>query len=176
MQQAGEFTASGKRALHWVGPSFKDLTRVAGANPPMWRDIFMENRDALADSLRAVAAQLTEFSGILERAEEARIAQSIDIAAAYHEELLEYEDLVPQMLYKVTARIPDQPGVLSRVMTTLGDAGINIEDLTLHHVSRSFGGDLVLFVSGQDTAETTSALIEGLGYPTVVSLTGDGSE
>ena len=46
-------------------------------------------------------------------------------------------------------RIPDQPGVLSRVMTALGEAEINIEDLTLHHFSRSVGGDLVLFVAGR---------------------------
>ena len=61
-------------------------------------------------------------------------------------------------------------------MTALGDAEINIEDLTLHHVSRSVGGDLVLFVAGQDTAETASSLLDGLGYPTVVSFTGDGGE
>ena len=176
MQQVGEYRVSGKRALHWVGPSFKDLTRVAGANPPMWRDIFMENREALAKALRAVAAELQDLSDSLDQGDEARVAKSIDIAAAYHEELLEYEDLVPQTLYKVVVHIPDQSGVLSKVMTTLGDAGINIEDLTLHHVSRSAGGDLVLFVSGEDTAETTSALLESLGYPTVVSLTGDGSD
>ena len=47
MEHAGTFEVGGKRALHCVGPSFKDLTRVAGANPPMWRDIFLENREAL---------------------------------------------------------------------------------------------------------------------------------
>ena len=176
MQQVGEYRVSGKRALHWVGPSFKDLTRVAGANPPMWRDIFMENREALADSLRAVAAELQGLSESLDRGDEARVAKSIDVAAAYHEELLEYEDLVPDTLYKVVARIPDQPGVLSKVMTTLGEANINIEDLTLHHISRSAGGDLVLFIAGEDVADSTSMLLESLGYPTVVSLTGDGGE
>ena len=47
MQHAGGFSVGGKRALQWVGASFTDLTRVAGANPPMWRDIFLENREAL---------------------------------------------------------------------------------------------------------------------------------
>ena len=59
MEHAGELSAcGGKRALQCVGPSFKDLTRVAGANPPMWRDIFLENREALSESLRSVAAEL----------------------------------------------------------------------------------------------------------------------
>ncbi len=44
MDHTGTFQVRGKRALHCVGPSFKDLTRVAGANPAMWSDIFLENR------------------------------------------------------------------------------------------------------------------------------------
>lgn len=176
MEHAGEFRIGGKRALHCVGPSFKDLTRVAGANPPMWRDIFLENREALADSLRAVMSELDEFRAYLEEGDESGIVGTIDCAAAFREELLEFEDITPQTLYKLTVRVPDLPGVLSRVMVALGDAQINVEDLTLHHVSRSVGGDLVLFVAGKDTAETAGALLDGLGYPTVVSFTGDGGE
>lgn len=176
MEHTGAFQVGGKRALHCVGPAFKDLTRVAGANPPMWRDIFLENRDALAESLRLVSAELDAFTVYLENSDESGIAGAINSAASVRRELLEYEDISPQTLFKLTVRIPDQSGVLSRVMTALGDAEINIEDLTLHHVSRSVGGDLVLFVAGQDTAETASSLLDGLGYPTVVSFTGDGSE
>jgi len=61
-------------------------------------------------------------------------------------------------------------------MSTLSDASINIEDLTLHHVSRSVGGDLLLFVSGEETALRVSDLVQGLGYPTAVSFTGDSLE
>ena len=37
-------------------------------------------------------------------------------------------------------------------MTVLGNANVNIEDLTLHHFSRAVGGDLELFVSGEEQA------------------------
>ncbi len=176
MEHAGEFRVGGKRALHCVGSSFKDLTRVAGANPPMWRDIFLENREALADALSLLKRELDDFSTHLEAGDESSIAQAIQKAASFREELLEYEDITPQTLYRVTVRIPDQPGVLSQVMTALGDARINVEDLTLHHVSRSVGGDLVLFIAGEEVAETAGALLDGLGFPTVVSFTGDGSD
>lgn len=173
MEHAGEYQVSGKKALHCVGPSFKDLTRVAGANPPMWRDIFLENREALADSLASVTAELEAFRHMLETADEKEIEAAIHTAAGFREELLEYEDIVPRTLYKLTVRIPDQPGVLSKVMNALGEQSINVEDLTLHHVSRSVGGDLVLYVTGQDTADTASALLSGLGYPTAVSFMGE---
>jgi prephenate dehydrogenase len=149
---------------------------VAGANPAMWRDIFLENRKALADSLASVTSELEAFRRMLETANEGEIEAAIHAAAGFREELLEYEDIVPRTLYKLTVRIPDQPGVLSKVMNALGEQEINVEDLTLHHVSRSVGGDLVLYVTGQDTAETASTLLSGLGYPTAVTFTGEDLE
>jgi prephenate dehydrogenase len=156
-----------------VGPSFKDLTRVAGANPAMWGDIFLENRSALSQTLRSISSELLEFSQLLDQADESAILDSIAAAASYREELLEYEDITPAILYKVIVRVPDQPGVVSRVMTALGEAEINIEDLTLHHFSRSVGGDLVLFIQGQDVADTAASLVRDLGYAVSVSFSGD---
>ncbi|MBC7292654.1 MAG: prephenate dehydrogenase/arogenate dehydrogenase family protein, partial [Thermoleophilia bacterium] len=176
MQHAGGFQVQGKRALHCVGPSFKDLTRIAGSNPPMWRDIFLENREALAEHLRALSGYLQDFTRYLEQGDEQAVVESISRAAAFREELLEAQDIVAQTLFRVTVRIPDQPGVLSRVMAALGDAGINIEDLTLHHVSRSVGGDLVLYIAGEDVAARAGELLRGLGYPAVVSFMGESAE
>jgi prephenate dehydrogenase len=173
MDHTGAFQVRGKRALHCVGPSFKDLTRVAGANPAMWGDIFLENRSALAQTVRSIAAELQEFSQLLDQGDEGAILDAIGSAATYREELLEYEDITPATLYKVTVRVPDQPGVVSKVMTALGQAEINIEDLTLHHFSRSVGGDLVLFIMGQEVADTAALLVQGLGYSVSVSFAGD---
>jgi prephenate dehydrogenase len=176
MDHTGAFQVRGKRALHCVGPSFKDFARVAGANPSIWTDIFLENRAALAQTLRSVSAELQEFSVLLDEGDESAVTDAILSAASYREELFEFEDIAPQTLFKVIVRIPDQPGVLSRVMTILGQAEINIEDLTLHHVNRSVGGDLVLFVAGEEIAENAAALLQGLGYPASVSFVGDADE
>ncbi len=176
MEHAGRLSVNGRRALQWVGPSFIDLTRVAGANPPMWRDIFLQNREALADSLHTVAASLQEFSDYLRTADEGGIAGAIAVAAGYREEMLQSADITPETLYKVTVRVPDVPGSISRVMSALGGAGINVEDLTLHHMNRSVGGDLVLFVTGEEVAEGASALLNDLGYPSRVSRREDSGE
>ena len=176
MEHAGSLCVGGKRALQWVGASFTDLTRVAGANPPMWRDIFLENREALADSLGAGCAALQDFSAHLRDSDEAGVVEAIDAAASYRQEMLESADITPETLFKVTVRVPDIPGSISRVMTALGDAEINVEDLTLHHMSRSVGGDLVLFVTGEEVAEKAAGLLNDLGYPSRVSFMGDGSE
>jgi prephenate dehydrogenase len=176
MEHAGGYSAGGRRALQWVGASFTDLTRVAGANPPMWRDVFLENSEALAEAVGAVSAELQAFSDRLAAGDAQGIARAIESAAAYREEMLEFADITPATLYRVTVRVPDEPGVIARVMTALGEAEINVEDLTLHHMSRSVGGDLELFVAGEQIAEGASELLTRLGFPCRVSVSGNGTE
>ncbi len=176
MLHAGGFSVGGKRALQWVGASFTDLTRVAGSNPPMWRDIFLENREALSESVGAIGELLKDFAAHLNTADSQRIARSIESAGAYREEMLEFADITPGTLYKVTVRVPDEPGVIAKVMTALGEAAINVEDLTLHHMSRSVGGDLEVFVAGQQVADQAQELLTTLGYPSRVSVSGDTTE
>lgn len=173
MTAVGEYEADGRRALFSVGPSFNDLTRVAGANPRMWRDIYLENREALVTSLEAVRTEIDAFCTALREDDETRVMHHISTARSFRAELLEYEDITPATLYRIIVRIPDEPGVLSRVMTVLGNANVNIEDLTLHHFSRSVGGDLELFVSGEDQAVGAAAMLDELGYRTLVSHIGD---
>ncbi|MCX8032819.1 MAG: prephenate dehydrogenase/arogenate dehydrogenase family protein [Thermoleophilia bacterium] len=176
MEHVGHLCVGGKRALQFVGASFTDLTRVAGANPPMWRDIFLANREALSESVREIIGLLENYVRLLSGGDESAVTQAIDTAASYKQEMLALADISPETLHKVTVRVPDVPGSISRVMGALSDAGINVEDLTLHHMSRSLGGDLILYVSGQEVAERAAALLSNLGFPARVSLLGDGSE
>src|SRR6185503_11572632 len=43
-----------------VGTSFRDTTRVAGANPSIWGDIFASNREAVAEGLDSVGQRLRD--------------------------------------------------------------------------------------------------------------------
>jgi cyclohexadieny/prephenate dehydrogenase len=38
---------------------FRDFTRIAGSNPIMWRDIFLNNRDAVLEMLQRFTEDLT---------------------------------------------------------------------------------------------------------------------
>ena len=46
--------AQDETALAHAGASFREMTRVAGANPPLWTDILLENRDELDSRPRGV--------------------------------------------------------------------------------------------------------------------------
>ena len=46
--------------------SYRDLTRVAWLNAPMWTELFLENRDNLIAELDAITASLNEYRAALE--------------------------------------------------------------------------------------------------------------
>jgi len=44
--------------FHYAAGGFRDFTRIASSDPVMWRDICLENRDAILDSIEAFQANL----------------------------------------------------------------------------------------------------------------------
>ncbi|MEZ0292407.1 MAG: prephenate dehydrogenase, partial [Solirubrobacteraceae bacterium] len=49
--QAARTRTEEDEPLPATGPSFRDITRVAGSNTAIWRDIYLANADALLDSI-----------------------------------------------------------------------------------------------------------------------------
>ena len=49
-----------------TGGGFRDLTRIAGSSPEMWRDICVANRDALLDALDGYLRDLEALRGMVE--------------------------------------------------------------------------------------------------------------
>src|SRR4030095_14868498 len=49
--QAGATRVEGHEPLDAAGGSLRDMTRVAGANPRIWIDIFLDNAEELRSSL-----------------------------------------------------------------------------------------------------------------------------
>jgi prephenate dehydrogenase len=52
-----------------AGPSFRDATRVAGANSSIWVDIYLSNSDALIDAIDDAVKRLGEVRGALARSD-----------------------------------------------------------------------------------------------------------
>ena len=54
-------------AFEVAARGFRDTTRVAAADPVMWEEIFLANRDALAEGLEAFRAALADLARLIER-------------------------------------------------------------------------------------------------------------
>ena len=62
--------------------SLRDTSRVAGSSPAMWRDIFLENREALLPLVRAMAAGTAELLAAIDAGDGARVEAFLTEARA----------------------------------------------------------------------------------------------
>ena len=165
MLRVAEAAVGDDTPLAHAGTSLREMTRVAGANPPVWADIFLENADEIAAALEGFRTATNGLEQALRDGDRATVEASIDEAAAARERMLgfAYRTEAAQ-LNRIRVRVPDQPGVLARITQILGAAGINIEDFELRHVSPEYGGVLVILVAGADTAGLARSLLRREGY------------
>jgi prephenate dehydrogenase len=145
------------------------MTRVAGANPRIWVDIFLDNAEALAAALAEHRRRIEQVERALADGDAGFLARWIGEASDNRRRMLAdaYEE--PGTLQRIRVHVPDRPGVLAGITQALGAERINIEDFELQHLSRERGGTLTLLVGGEDEAERAAKILETQGYNVVIS-------
>jgi prephenate dehydrogenase len=169
LNQAGAARVDGHEPLLNAGGSLRDMTRIAGANPRIWVDIFLENREALAAALAEHRRRLEQVEAALAAGDAGFLARWIGEASANRRRLLEtaYED--PGELQRLRVHVPDRPGVIAGIAQALGAERINIADFDLQHLSSERGGTLAILVAGEDEAARAAAILEAQGYGVIVA-------
>ncbi len=157
-------------ALGLAGQGLRDVTRIAGGDPGMWRQILTANAGPAGRVLRHVAADLEQAAAALDR-----VAAGDELAAKDVAELLERgtagASRIPgkrggpaRDFAVVQVIIPDRPGELARLFRAAGDAGINIEDVGIEHSPGLPVGVAELSVRPEAAAQLRSVLAAG-GWP-----------
>jgi len=169
VNQAGETRVEGHEPLAAAGGSLRDMTRVAGANPRIWVDIFLENSEPVRSALGEHRRRIEQVEEALAAGDAGFLARWIGEAAGNRRRMLADAYPDPGALQQLRVHVPDRPGVLAGITQALGAERINIEDFELHHFSPERGGTLTLLVTGEDSAARAAALLEAQGYGVVVS-------
>jgi prephenate dehydrogenase len=169
VNQAGANRVDGHEPLAAAGGSLRDMTRVAGANPRIWIDIFLDNAGPLREALGEHRKQLDRLEQALETSDAGFLAKWIGEAAGNRQRMLADAFPDPGALQQLRIHVPDRPGVLAGITQALGAERINIEDFELQHMSPDRGGTLTVLITGEDEARRAAALLEAQGYGVVVA-------
>jgi prephenate dehydrogenase len=164
--QAAAEVAEGE-PLPRSGPSFRDMTRVAGANSDIWTGIYMTNREAIADEIKGVIDRLQAIVESFKKGDAAAIRAWNDTARDDRRRLLE-AGLDTARVIELRLSVPNRPGIVAQVALALGRAGVNIADLALAPAPDMRSGSMTLWVAGEDDAVRAKHLIEDLGFPAAV--------
>jgi prephenate dehydrogenase len=148
-QAAGLLSGEESQRLPGVGPSFRDATRVAGANSAIWTDIYMSNRDALIAGLDELAGRLQDV-----RADREALLGAGLVGGVGRGPILE-----------LRAAVPNRPGVIADIALALGRSGVNILDMALAPSEDNRQGVVALWIAGEEHAGRAQQLIADLGFP-----------
>lgn len=145
---------------------FRDATRVAASNPDLWLDICAENRDAIVAVLDDYRERIGALRSVLAVADVGGLRRTLADARAARRSLPGKETATGRLV-ELHLLIPDQPGVFAEVTTTVGLAGVNIEDIGVEHAPEGGQGLLRLAILGPDNAGKARAALEAIGYEVV---------
>ncbi|MDQ0756830.1 prephenate dehydrogenase [Arthrobacter sp. B3I4] len=126
-------------ALSLAGNGLRDVTRIAASDPTLWVQILGANADKVVEILHGVREDLNRLIGTLEdpTAQGARLdlAQLISEGNAGQARIPGKHGGPPQAYSWLTVLVDDTPGQIARLLTEIGEIGVNLEDLRLDHSS-----------------------------------------
>ena len=161
--QAAQKLGEEGEALPRVGPSFRDATRVAGANTEMWTDIYVANAQAIADEVEETVRRLEDVAASLRGADSGALATWNDGAREDRRRLLE-ADLAGGPVHELVVPVPNRPGIVAQLALALGRAGVNIVDMALAPAPDMRSGAITLWIAGDTAAEKARAVVDALEF------------
>lgn len=148
---AGQLTRGTPEHLALSGQGLRDVTRIAGGDPSLWRQILTGNATHLSRMLQSVRDDIDVLlDGLVGAA---------DSVGGVLERGVHGTGLIPgkhgsqePAATTVYVHVPDRPGELARLFGDAGQSGVNIEDLHIDHdPARPVG--LVEVVVARDRAD-----------------------
>lgn len=126
-------------ALSLAGNGLRDVTRIAASDPTLWVQILGANAGKVVEILHGIREDLNRVIGTLENptAPGARLdlAQLISEGNAGQSRIPGKHGGPPQAYAWLTVLVDDTPGQIARLLTEIGEIGVNLEDLRLDHSS-----------------------------------------
>jgi prephenate dehydrogenase len=147
-----------------VGRSFRDATRVAGANPDVWKDIFAANSQAVADQIDRAVERLREAAELIRAGDLGAIETWQSRAATARKRLVDSTS-AGGALAELRVTVDNKPGVVAEIALALGREGVNIEDMALQPAADMKTGAITLWLAGADDLGRALDVIRGLGHP-----------
>jgi prephenate dehydrogenase len=134
---AAQLVGADPADLKLAGQGLRDTTRIAASDPKLWVQILSANAEQISPILK-------NFKADLERAIEAidapQQAESLDMISKTIERGNRGVERIPgkhggraSNYSQITVMVEDKAGELARLLTEVGQIGINLEDLKLEH-------------------------------------------
>jgi prephenate dehydrogenase len=134
-------------AVALAGQGLRDVTRIAASDPRLWTQILAGNAAAVREVLISMRADLddviTALDGLADgdgRGALEVVHRTVGNGNVGYARIPGKHGAAPTAYATVVVVVPDTPGALGQLLTDMGAAGVNLEDLHLEHgLGQPFG-------------------------------------
>jgi prephenate dehydrogenase len=166
---AAQLVSSDDATVALGGTGLHDTTRVAAGDPDLWTQILLANADHLATALSGFASDVARTVDDLhriangDRGAAVALTATLRRGAAGRARVPVKRGQPAAGFVTVPIVVRDAPGELASVLRTLGDAGINLEDVRVEHEPGRARGVVELDVR-EDAASKLIAVMQEAGW------------
>ncbi|MGJ7442694.1 prephenate dehydrogenase [Aquipuribacter sp. MA13-6] len=144
---AARLVGASDSAVALAGQGLRDVTRIAASDPVLWAQILAGNAAPLAQQLRLLRDDLDRTVSALEQLDQAggpahrpppqgpvgALARLVAEGNAGRAMVPGKHGSAPTVYAVVPVLVPDRPGSLAALIGTIGEVGVNVEDLRIEH-------------------------------------------
>lgn len=143
---------------------FRDLTRIASGDPPLWRDILLDNKEVLLKLITDWQTSIDQFRVMLENNDGEAIMRAFQEAGAFRGKMPERRKGILHAVYDCYVDVPDHPGIVGSIASELGKANINISNIQIIESREQIPGVLKLSFRTQEQLDEAIELLGKNGY------------
>jgi prephenate dehydrogenase len=143
---------------------FRDLTRIGASHPIMWRDVLLTNRQVLLRLIDDWLEQMMEVRSAIADADAARIEHFFTRSKRLRQQLPDRKKGMLSPRYECYVDVPDRPGIIGKIASRLGEAGVNISNLEVLENREELPGVLKLSFKQEEHYDKATMILREDGY------------
>lgn len=164
VKTAGQMEKKEENVFKLAAGGFRDVTRIAGSQAELWRDIFFSNKESLLQVLALYKEELEKLEKLLQEDKKKEVLEELEESRSLRELVpAKIKGLLPR-LFEIVVTIPDKPGEIGKVANILGARDINIVDIEILRVREGHGGSLRLAFISQEEREAAHKVLKFFDY------------
>lgn len=164
VNQVSEYNDSNGLYELLAAGGFRDITRIASGDPPLWRDILLDNKEVLLQLLNDWQDQMNQFATMLQNDDGDAIVDAFGKAGHFRSKLPERRKGMIHSIYECYVDIPDHPGIIGSIASQLGNAQINLSNIQIIENREHIPGVLKLSFRTGDMLDQATQLLAQKGY------------
>lgn len=143
---------------------FKDITRIASSNPSMWKDVVISNGPVIVKLLEDYKRIVDDMINNINSGKNDEIYSFFENAKTFRDGFSNIATGLLPKNFELIVDVTDEPGIIGRIATLLGNSGINIKNINVSNSREYEQGCLRITLSDQTNTDKAFEILKESSY------------